>query len=104
MSAKIVDEAGYKAAIKTGVTLVDFYADWCGPCKAMSPILDQIAKEYEGRTQVVKVNVDKTPGPAAAQGVVSIPTMAIFLDGDPVTTLVGAQPKAKVTAALDQLL
>ena len=80
--------------------LVDFWAEWCGPCKVIAPILDEIASEQEGRLTVAKLNVDDAPNVARRFGVMSIPTLILFNDGEPATRVVGAKPKA---ALLDEL-
>ncbi len=73
--------------------LVDFYADWCGPCKMMAPVIDDIAKEYEGKLVVGKVDVDKNPAISQKLGIMSIPTLILFKDGQPAKQLIGYQPK-----------
>lgn len=83
----------------SGVTLVDFYADWCGPCKMVSPIVDEIANEYEDIT-VGKVNVDESNALAAKYGVVSIPTIIVFDGGKERTRIVGYKPKEDIFALL----
>lgn len=80
--------------------LVDFWAPWCGPCKALGPVLEALEPDYAGRVKIVKVNIDETEV-ASKYGVRGIPTMIVFKDGQPVSTLVGAQPKAKLTTFLD---
>ncbi|MCP3854115.1 MAG: thioredoxin [Actinomycetia bacterium] len=80
--------------------LVDFWAEWCGPCKMIAPILDEIANEQEGKLQIAKVNVDENPSIARQFEVMSIPTMIVFKDGQPARKLVGAKPKA---ALLDEI-
>ncbi len=80
--------------------LVDFFATWCGPCRMVSPIVDEIAAERTDTLKVVKVDVDEAPSVAAAYGVMSIPTLIVFKGGEPVNTQVGAVPKAKIEAML----
>ena len=80
--------------------LLDFYADWCGPCKMLSPILHELAEEKSGALKVGKVNVDEQPDLAAEFGVMSIPTLLVFRDGRLVNQAVGARPKAGVLALL----
>ncbi len=80
--------------------LVDFFATWCGPCRMVSPIVDEIAAERADTLKVVKVDVDEAPSVAAAYGVMSIPTLMVFKGGEPVNTQVGAVPKAKIEAML----
>ena len=76
--------------------LVDFWAVWCGHCSIVAPIVEEIAKEYEGRLKVCKLNVDEGPKVAGKYSVMSIPTLAIFKDGEVVDTIVGAIPKAQI--------
>ena len=80
--------------------IVDFWAEWCGPCHAVSPILDRIAAEREDELRVVKLNIDEEQEIAQRYGVASIPTMILFKDGDPVAATVGAQPKGAIERAL----
>ena len=73
--------------------IVDFWAEWCGPCHAVSPVLDRIAEERTGELKVVKVNIDEEQGLAERYGIASIPTMILFKDGEPAAAAIGAQPK-----------
>ncbi|MBF0215584.1 MAG: thioredoxin [Candidatus Omnitrophica bacterium] len=84
--------------------LVDFWAEWCGPCKMISPVIDQIAEQYNGKVKVCKVNIDQEQAIAADYGVMSIPTLAIFKGGELVDTIVGAVPKSSITYKLDSHL
>lgn len=81
--------------------LLDFYADWCGPCKMLSPVLHELAEEKSGALKVGKVNVDEQPDLAAQFGVMSIPTLLVFQNGRLVNQAVGARPKSGVLALLD---
>ncbi len=85
-----------------GLVLVDFWASWCGPCHMLAPILAQIAVERAGKLRIVKVNADENQRTAARFGVRSLPTMLLFKDGQPVAQLVGAMPKGRIEAVLDQ--
>lgn len=80
--------------------LVDFWATWCGPCKMIAPVLDELAAEQAGQAVVAKVNIDDAPELAARFGVRSIPTLIVFKNGAPVRTFVGAQPKSALAASL----
>ena len=80
--------------------LVDFWAEWCGPCRMFSPIVDEFAEENEGKVKVGKVNVDEQPDLAGKYGVMSIPTAILIKDGETAATLVGVQPKS----ALEELI
>ncbi len=87
-----------------GVVLVDFWAEWCGPCKMVSPILDQMSEEYSGQIRIVKVNVDNESPLAEFYGVSSIPTMKVFVDGEAVHQWAGAKPKAGILKELEAYL
>jgi thioredoxin 1 len=76
--------------------LVDFWAEWCGPCRVISPIVDEVAGELQGKLKVVKVNVDENPATAAKYGIMSIPTLMIFKNGAMAARQIGALPKAKI--------
>jgi thioredoxin 1 len=81
--------------------LVDFWAEWCGPCRQIAPVLDEIAKDYEGRLEVVKVNIDENPQTPTQYGVRGIPTLMIFKNGAAVGQLVGALPKSQIRSWID---
>lgn len=84
--------------------LVDFWAPWCGPCRMVGPVLEEVAKEYEGRAKVVKVNVDEEQKVAGAMGIRSIPTVALFHKGQVKDVLIGARPKGDFTRIIDKVL
>jgi thioredoxin 1 len=84
-------------------TLVDFWAPWCGPCRMVGPIIEQLAAERANSVKLAKLNVDESPDVAAAYGVHSIPTLIIFKDGEVVDRFVGVQPKAVLQRALDRV-
>jgi thioredoxin 1 len=80
--------------------LVDFWAEWCGPCHAVAPVLDKIVEERAGELKLVKVNIDEEQELASRYGVMSIPTMILFRDGEPSAAVIGAQPKGAIERAL----
>ena len=80
--------------------LVDFWAEWCGPCHAVSPILDRIAEERAGELKLVKINIDEEPDIAERYGIASIPTMVLFEKGEPAAAAIGAQPKGAIETQL----
>ena len=80
--------------------LVDFWAEWCGPCHAVSPVLDRIAEERNGEIKLVKVNIDEERELAERYGIASIPTMILFRDGQPSVSVIGAQPKGAIERQL----
>ncbi len=84
--------------------LVDYWAEWCGPCKMIAPILDEIAEEYAGKVKIAKLNIDENPSTPPKYGIRGIPTLMLFKDGDVEATKVGALSKSQLTAFLDQHL
>ena len=84
-------EKNFDCVIGSGITLVDFWASWCGPCKMQAPVIDQLGDKYEGKFKVAKVNVDDEPSIAARFGVMSIPTLIVFNNGDEMVRRVGVQ-------------
>ena len=87
-----------------GVVLVDFWADWCGPCKAIAPALEEIGAEYAGKLTIAKVNIDENPVTPNNYAVRGIPTLILFKDGKPVSTKVGAAPKSALKQWVDAAL
>ena len=86
------------------VLMVDFWAEWCGPCRAVAPVLDALARESEGRMTLAKVNVDENPGLAARYGIRSIPTILFIKGGKVADQVIGAVPRAKIKEKLDALV
>ena len=84
--------------------LVDFWAEWCGPCKMVSPLLEEIAAEHADKIQVVKLNIDENPRTASAYQIMSIPTMSVFVGGKVAKSIVGAKPKAALLRDLESYL
>lgn len=101
---KVVTDADFAAEVEQqqGLTVVDFWATWCGPCRMIAPVLEQLADEYEGKLTVAKLDVDANPRAPARFGVRSIPTLLFFKDGKLVDQVIGAVPKAHLEAKLQQ--
>ena len=100
---KHTSDASFDADVLKSSTpvLVDYWAEWCGPCKAIAPILDEVSKDYDGRLQIAKMNVDENRQVPAKFGIRGIPTLMLFKDGQLAATKVGALSKAQLTAFLD---
>ena len=106
MTARAVTDATFdQEVLKNEKTvLVDFWAEWCGPCRAVSPILDQIAHEHADKLDIVKLNVDDNPQMAMKYQITSIPAMKVFRGGEVVKTVIGAKPKPAIEADLAEFL
>ena len=101
----VLTDASFKTGVaKYPIMLVDFWAPWCGPCRMVSPIIEELAREYSGRVAFGKVNVDESQMVAATFGIQSIPTMMIFKNGKAVDVMVGALPKGQIEIKLKQQL
>jgi thioredoxin 1 len=101
-----VNESKWEQEVQNakGLVLVDFWAVWCGPCKMVAPIVDELSTEYEGRVKVAKLNTDENPGIASRYQIMGIPTLLFFKDGKPVDKIVGAAPKKQYKDKIDTLL
>lgn len=88
----------------SGLTVVDFWAPWCGPCRMVAPMIEQLAEEYAGRVTFAKLNVDEAPGTAGKYGIRSIPTIGLFKDGEPVDGVVGVVPQEQLATLIDKHL
>lgn len=101
MSLQRIDRASFQNAIKQdGVTLVEFGASWCPPCKALLPILEELSQEEAGRLDIYQVDCDESPELAAQFGIMSMPTVIMFHNGEPMDKLIGLRPKSTYQAAL----
>jgi thioredoxin 1 len=100
-NAKELTSADFRSTVAAGVTLVDFWAEWCGPCRMMAPVLDEVAAQYAGKVTVGKVNVDNEGELAQEFSVSSIPTLIIMKDGQEVNRYIGVTPKAELARGLD---
>ena len=88
-----LDDTNFQQEIAQGVTLVDFFADWCGPCRMMSPIIEELSKELQGKAKVAKLDIERAQRTTASFGVTSIPTVIVFKDGKEVNRMVGLRDK-----------
>lgn len=104
--AKEVTDASFAEDVLNSkdTIMVDFWAEWCGPCRAVSPILDQIAQEHADKIKIVKLNVDDNPQMAMRYQITSIPAMKVFRGGEVVKTVIGAKPKPAIEADLAEFL
>lgn len=102
MSVKQISDATFNNEIEAGIVLVDFWAPWCGPCKIIAPILDELSAEIGDAAKIVKINVDDNPESASKYNVMSIPTLLVFRDGQLVDQMVGVQPKEKLKAVIEK--
>ncbi|MFO7629000.1 MAG: thioredoxin [Prochlorococcaceae cyanobacterium] len=104
-SAAVTDASFEQDVLKSDLpVLIDFWAPWCGPCRMVAPIVDEIAKEFDGKIKVFKLNTDENPNVASQYGIRSIPTLMIFKGGQKVDTVVGAVPKTTLSATITKYL
>lgn len=105
-NAMAVTDANFETEVLGGKVpvVVDFWAEWCGPCRLIGPLLDELAGEYNGRVKVTKLNVDENPSTSMKYGVRSIPTLLFFKDGEVVDRLIGAVPKAELKKKFEAAL
>jgi len=103
MSEVKVNDANFKIEVLESSlpVLVDFWAEWCAPCRMISPVIEEIAGEYDGKLKVCKVNVDEAPTTSTSYGILSIPTLVIFKNGEIVDKLVGAVPKTEILSKVN---
>ena len=99
--ATYLDDDNFEKTIAKGVSLVDFYADWCGPCKMIAPLIQELAQEYAGKAVIAKLDVDKAQVTASKWNVTSIPTVILFVDGQEAKRVVGVRDKKTFKTMLD---
>ena len=99
-----LNSSNFDETVKEGVTLVDFWAPWCGPCRMIAPVIEELAEEYEGRAKIAEVNTDEEQDLAIKFGIRSIPSILFFKDGQIVDQMVGAASKQAFAEKLDALL
>lgn len=103
-AAKHLTEAEFETSIQKGVALIDFYADWCGPCKMIAPIIEELSNDYQGRATVAKLDVDQAQGVALKFNVTSIPTVILFVDGKEAKRVIGVRDKKTFASMIDAAL
>ena len=101
---KVINKAEFEQITKQGVVLVDFFATWCGPCKMLAPVLEELAEDMNGKMEIVKVDVDQEGDLAMKFGIMSVPTMSVFKDGEAVKQISGYQAKGQLLNILNPLL
>ncbi|NOY68796.1 MAG: thioredoxin [Deltaproteobacteria bacterium] len=101
---EIISKTEFDNTIQNGVTLVDFNAPWCGPCRSQEPILERIAKQFDGRAVISAMNIDNNPNIALELGIQSIPTLIVFKNNKEMQRFIGLQPEKTLSGALEKLL
>ncbi|MGV2432800.1 MAG UNVERIFIED_CONTAM: thioredoxin [Rickettsiaceae bacterium] len=105
MASQVNDDNFEKEVLKSEVpVLVDFWAEWCGPCRMLGPVIDELSTDYKGKVHIVKMNIDENPGTPSRLGVRGIPTMIMFKNGVQIGTKVGALPKNSLAEWIDSLI
>ncbi len=102
MALPEINDSNFKDEISQGLVLVDFWAEWCGPCRMVAPVLEELSKEYSSKVSIKKLNVDENQLSAQMFGVQSIPTMILFKDGKVVDKIIGALPKTQIKNFIDR--
>ena len=103
MTVQLTD-TNFEEEIKEGLVFVDFWAEWCGPCRMVGPVVDELSKDYEGKAVIGKVNVDNNPDTAGEYGIRNIPTILFFKNGEVVDKVVGVVPKEQLAKKLESLI
>ncbi len=105
-STKAVTDSSFESDVlkSSKPVLVDYWAEWCGPCRQVAPVLEEIAKEYASKIEIVKLNVDENPEVVRTYGIMNIPTLTVFKDGQVVKEIVGAKPKSALLRELEDFL
>lgn len=99
-----LNSSNYNEVVSSGVALVDFWAPWCGPCRMLAPVIDELAAEYAGKAKICKVDTEANNDLAASHGIRSIPTIMLYKDGKVVETLIGTKSKKELAGKIDALL
>jgi thioredoxin 1 len=103
-NVKHLNDENFKSAISSGVTLVDFFADWCGPCKMIAPIINELADELQGQAVIAKVDIDASPKTTSEADVTSVPTLILFKNGVEAKRMVGVRDKKSLKAMILEVL